>query len=74
MIVCQELLLPLKPRVYILVALEHDGFVEALGESLEKGPQLLPSILGTHAQLKWMIQKVISNVCLDISVIIMDQL
>ncbi len=52
MIVSQELLLRLEPGVHILVALEHDRLVKALGEALEEGSQLLSGVLSTDTQLQ----------------------
>lgn len=52
MVLRQELLLPFKPRVNILMALEDNGFIDALGKTLKERAKLLASILGTDTQLQ----------------------
>ena len=52
MVVSQELLLPFKPWVHVLVALEHNRLVESLGEAFEERAQFLPCVLGADTQLE----------------------
>ena len=51
MVLCQKLLLSLKPRVDILVTLQNNRLVKTLGETLQEGAQLLPSVLAANTQL-----------------------
>lgn len=51
-VICEELLLRLKPTVDVFVIFQDEVFVHALGESLEKTSQLFPGVLSAYAQLQ----------------------